>query len=61
MVIFLTWKRIRKKAFRIVFLISSQFQHALNVFVKGDMSVSLRVASSFHCLNILSKSIELTP
>ena len=46
-----------------VFLISSQeFQHAVNnVIVKGDMSVSLRVASLFHCLNILSKNLELTP
>jgi hypothetical protein len=46
-----------------VFLISSQkFQHALNnVFVKGDMSVILWVAPSFHWLSILSKSLELTP
>ena len=46
-----------------VFLISSQeFQHVLNtVFIKGDISVILRVAASFHCLNILSKSLELTP
>jgi len=46
-----------------VFLISAQeCQHALNsVFVMGDMSVILRVASSFHCSNILSKSLELTP
>ena len=46
-----------------VFLISLQeFQHALkNVFFKGDMSVILSVASSFHCSNILSKSLDWTP
>jgi hypothetical protein len=46
----------------IVFLISSEeFHHALNsVFVKGEMSVSLREVSSFHCLNIVSKSLVLT-
>jgi hypothetical protein len=43
-----------------MFLISLQeFQHALkNVFVKGDMSVILSVASSFHCSDILSKSVD---
>ena len=42
-------------------ILSQEFQHALNnVFVKGDMSVSLGVATSFHCLNILSESLELT-